>query len=78
VAKDPAETVLLDVCCGTGTIGGMVCMKEGACGRVVGVDISIPAIDDAKITAAELNGFTEAQTQFVASRAELVLAENFP
>jgi tRNA (uracil-5-)-methyltransferase len=73
VAKDPAETVLLDVCCGTGTIG-MTCMKEGACGRVVGVDISIPAIEDAKINAA-LNGFTEAQTRFVASRAEHVLAE---
>jgi tRNA (uracil-5-)-methyltransferase len=73
VAKEPAETVLLDVCCGTGTIG-MTCMKEGACGRVVGVDISIPAIDDAKINA-ELNGFTEAQTRFVASRAEHVLGE---
>jgi tRNA (uracil-5-)-methyltransferase len=73
VAKDPADTVLLDVCCGTGTIG-MTCMKEGACGRVVGVDISIPAIDDAKINA-ELNGFTEAQTRFVASRAEHVLGE---
>jgi tRNA (uracil-5-)-methyltransferase len=38
--------------------------REIACGRVV----------DAKINA-ELNGFTEAQTRFVASRAELVLAE---
>ena len=70
-AKDPAETVLLDVfLCGTETIG-VICMKEDACGRVVKVDISIPAIDDAKINA-ELNGFTEVQTQSVASRAEHV------
>ena len=53
-------------------------MKEGVVGRVVGVDISEPAIEDAKINA-ELNGFgggddESNRTRFVAARAEQVLA----
>lgn len=78
VAKDPKNTLLFDVCCGTGTIG-LTCLKEGAVGKVVGVDISEPAIVDAKKNA-ELNGFTitgeesdKQITRFVASRAEYVL-----
>jgi tRNA (uracil-5-)-methyltransferase len=72
---NPEETLLFDVCCGTGTIG-LTCMKEGVVGRVVGVDISEPAIEDAKINA-ELNGFgsvdSSERTRFVAARAEHVL-----
>jgi tRNA (uracil-5-)-methyltransferase len=55
-------------------------MKEGAIGRVVGVDISEPAIEDAKINA-ELNGFGSSddthseRTRFIAARAEKVLAK---
>ena len=74
VAQNPADTLLLDVCCGTGTIG-LHCMKEGVAGRVLGVDISEPAIEDAKANAVR-NGYgDEGVTRFVASRAELVLAE---
>lgn len=79
VAPKPEETLLLDVCCGTGTIG-QYCMKEGAAGRVLGVDISAPAIEDAKINA-ELNGFGSnggdgsERTRFVAARAEQVLGQ---
>jgi tRNA (uracil-5-)-methyltransferase len=80
VTTNPEETLLFDVCCGTGTIG-LTCMKEKAVGRVVGVDISEPAIEDAKINAS-LNGFGESTdssasqlTRFVASRAESVLYE---
>lgn len=78
VNLNPEETLLLDVCCGTGSIG-IYCMKEGVASRVVGVDISEPAIDDAKINA-ELNGFggnddeSSKRTRFVAGRAEQVLA----
>lgn len=70
VTTDPNETLLFDVCCGTGTIG-LCCMKEGAVGKVVGIDISEPAIKDAIINA-EKNGYkgTEGSTKFVASRAE--------
>jgi len=88
----PENTLLFDVCCGTGTIG-LTCMKEGAVGKVIGVDISEPAIRDA-IVNAELNGYkhkpkhngdtdedkdietknTSSNTKFIASRAELVLA----
>lgn len=76
VSPKPEETLLLDVCCGTGTIG-QYCMKEGAVGRVLGVDISEPAIEDAKINA-ELNGFGTSgdesdRTRFVAAKAEDVL-----
>ncbi len=80
VSPNPKDTLLLDVCCGTGTIG-QYCMKEGAVGRVVGVDISEPAIADAKINA-EINGFASSddsqpsdRTRFIAARAEDVLAK---
>jgi tRNA (uracil-5-)-methyltransferase len=81
VTSDPKQTLLLDVCCGTGTIG-LTCMKEGVVGRVLGVDISEPAIDDAKRNA-EKNGWPSEDaggdsalvtTRFVASRAEQALA----
>jgi tRNA (uracil-5-)-methyltransferase len=47
---DPKQTLLFDVCCGTGTIG-LTCLSQGVVGRVVGVDISIPAIKDAQVNA---------------------------
>lgn len=68
------DTLLLDVCCGTGTIG-LTCMKEGFIDHLVGVDISEPAIEDAKINAQK-NGFGHGDnesTKFIASRAEKVL-----
>jgi tRNA (uracil-5-)-methyltransferase len=78
VSSDPENTLLFDVCCGTGTIG-LTCMKEGAVGKVVGVDISAPAIDDARKNAV-LNGYTcsddsdgDCATRFVAAKAEDVL-----
>jgi tRNA (uracil-5-)-methyltransferase len=76
VSKDPSDTLLFDVCCGTGTIG-LTCMKDGVVGRVVGIDISEPAIADAKRNA-NLNGFGDAEddssgTRFVAARAEHVM-----
>jgi tRNA (uracil-5-)-methyltransferase len=84
IVPDPARTLLFDVCCGTGTIG-LTCLKAGVVGQVVGVDISEPAIMDAKRNAL-LNGYSTEMsddtmladdapvTRFVASRAELVLA----
>lgn len=87
VAKDPQNTICFDVCCGTGTIG-LTLMKEGAVGSIVGVDISEPAIEDAKINA-ELNGYgvntatnddgdgdnhnESGKTRFIAARAEDVV-----
>jgi len=67
----PENTMLFDVCCGTGTIG-LTCMKAGVVGKVVGVDISEPAIKDAKANAKE-NSFEESTVRFVAGRAEKVL-----
>ncbi|CAB9530857.1 C(5)-methyltransferase homolog [Seminavis robusta] len=81
VATDkPEGTLCFDVCCGTGTIG-LTLMKEGVVGKVVGVDISAPAIDDAKANAT-LNGFGPSSddnkeqnetTRWVAARAEHVM-----
>jgi tRNA (uracil-5-)-methyltransferase len=76
VSPNPEDTLLFDVCCGTGTIG-LTCMKEGAVGSVIGVDISAPAIEDA-IVNAKLNGFGPSEdgkqkTRFIAARAEQVL-----
>jgi len=74
VTTNPQHTILFDVCCGTGTIG-LTCMKKGVVGRIVGVDISEPAIRDAQINAIE-NGYKEKLdcVKFIASRAELVLS----
>ena len=72
VTTDPKQTLLLDVCCGTGTIG-LTCLKEGVVGKLVGVDIAEPAIADAKVNANK-NGFTDEETtKFIASAAETVL-----
>jgi tRNA (uracil-5-)-methyltransferase len=73
VTENPKDTVLFDVCCGTGTIG-ITCAKQGAVGKVIGVDISEPAIADAIINAKR-NGFNDGETRFIASRAELVMQE---
>lgn len=74
VAKEPEKTLLFDVCCGTGTIG-LTCLKEGAVGKVVGIDISEPAIKDAIANVAR-NDFplTGGVAEFVASRAEAVMS----
>lgn len=81
----PSNTeVLLDVCCGTGTIG-LTCLRAGVAQRLIGVDICEPAIADAKRNAIK-NGYTpaggddspenttDAKVKFVAGRAEDVLA----
>ena len=78
VSDNPEETLMFDVCCGTGTIG-LHCLSEGVVGRVVGVDISEPAIEDA-LANAKRNGFgdddvSKDKTRFVASRAELVMGK---
>jgi tRNA (uracil-5-)-methyltransferase len=84
VAPNPSQTLLFDVCCGTGTIG-LSCLKSSVVSRVIGVDISVPAIRDAERNAA-LNGFggggnegaeeTERErVRFIAARAEEVLAK---
>jgi tRNA (uracil-5-)-methyltransferase len=86
VATVPAQTLLFDVCCGTGTIG-ISCLKAGVVSRVIGVDISVPAIRDAERNAS-LNGFVGEHddsertgeldrgiARFVASRAEEVLGK---
>ena len=68
----PSDSVVLDVCCGTGSIG-MTCLQQGAVSEVVGVDISEPAIVDANANA-KLNGL-EDKVRFIASKAEAVMAE---
>ena len=52
--KAPRKRILLDLCCGTGTIGIVLSGLEGI-NRVIGVEMCAPAIDDAKYNA-ELNG----------------------
>lgn len=74
MTSDPKQTLLLDVCCGTGTIG-ITCLKEGVVGKLVGVDIAEPAIADAKLNASK-NGYTDKSlAQFIASPAEKILPD---
>jgi len=75
---DKQEILLLDVCCGTGTIG-LTCLKEGVVQKVWGVDISEPAIKDAKLNALN-NGYDKSNSEsdpicFIASKAEAVLEQ---
>ena len=57
VEKTRKKIVLFDVCCGTGTIG-LACLKEGVVDQVIGIDISEPAIEDARRNA-KVNGFSD-------------------
>jgi len=72
--SEPEKVLLLDVCCGTGTIG-LTCIKEGVAGRLLGVDVSGPAIKDAKINALKNWPGSSCNAHFIASRAELVLSK---
>ena len=60
VTLDPQRTLLLDICCGTETIG-LTCLKEGVVGVLVGIDIAEPAIADARINIRR-NGFRQDET----------------
>lgn len=77
------KVILLDVCCGTGTIG-LTCLKENMVDYVIGIDISQPAIRDAIRNAKENNVKViednsalleddEPKVKFIASKAEAVL-----
>ena len=67
-------TSLIRLSCGTGTIG-LTCMKKGAVGKIIGIDISKSAIEDA-IKNSEKNGYCgDDQARFIASRAELVMSD---
>ena len=63
------STVLLDVCCGTGTIGLAMASEVR---RVVGIESCASAVEDARRNAA-LNGV--ANVSFVEGRAESVLSD---
>lgn len=68
--KEGERTVMFDVCCGTGSIG-IVAAKIGAVDKVVGCDISVPAIRDAEVNKV-LNGLGK-RCVFEAGRAEEVM-----
>jgi len=60
---------VLDVCCGTGTIG--LCIANGTSYQVTGIEICQQAVDDAKFNA-DFNGIKNAK--FVCGPAENVIA----
>ena len=70
------DTILLDVCCGTGTLGLSMARSVK---RVIGIEMCEEAVEDARANAA-INGL--GNTMFHASKAELairqVLAELSP
>ena len=65
------DLTILDVCCGTGTIG-LVCAPF--VGRVIGVDIAKEAIEDAERNKA-LNGETVSNAEFICGKAETLMKE---
>jgi tRNA (uracil-5-)-methyltransferase len=62
------NTTLLDVCCGTGTIGISVANK---CGQVLGIEMVESAVQDARENA-ELNGLSH-KCEFFAGKAEDII-----
>lgn len=84
-SKDVKQSLCLDVCCGTGTIG-ICCAKAGNC-DTLGVELCQSAVDNARKNA-KLNGLclvedstsgqssdpqTEKTAAFICARAEAVL-----
>ncbi|KAJ3129991.1 tRNA methyltransferase 2 [Nowakowskiella sp. JEL0407] len=69
--KEAPGVVLLDLCCGTGTIGITMASHVK---KVVGVDIVASAIEDAKFNAAA-NGITN--ITFIASKVESAMDRIF-
>ncbi|KAI9030440.1 S-adenosyl-L-methionine-dependent methyltransferase [Hyaloraphidium curvatum] len=68
------DTTLLDLCCGTGTIG--LTMAKVA-RRIVGVELSADAVRDAAINA-EVNGLREGEdVEYICARVEDALAGVF-
>jgi len=67
--RSGARTLLLDICCGTGTIGITLAKRVT---KVVGVDIVEESIEDAKVNS-QRNGITNCQ--WVAGKAEAVLPD---
>lgn len=61
------ETLLFDICCGTGTIGLTLAHRAG---MVVGIEMSAPAVKDA-LRNAEINGIKNCK--FVCAKAEDVI-----
>lgn len=64
LAEITPEKSVLDVCCGTGTIGLSMARRAHS---VVGIEMCVPAVEDA-IHNAKLNGITNAT--FIAGKAE--------
>lgn len=64
IAEVNKDTVVFDVCCGTGTIGLSLARRAHS---VVGIDVSVAAIADAKYNAA-FNGVKNAT--FIAGKVE--------
>lgn len=62
------ETLLLDICCGTGTIGLSLASRVK---KVIGIELSKEAVDDAKVNAS-LNSITN--IEFICGRAEETLS----
>lgn len=62
--KITPNTVLLDICCGTGTIGLTMAKKVK---KVIGIELSHQAVDDAKFNA-QANGVENAE--FICGKAE--------
>mmetsp|Transcript_38898 Transcript_38898/g.111158 ORF Transcript_38898/g.111158 Transcript_38898/m.111158 type:complete len:370 (+) Transcript_38898:935-2044(+) len=69
--SDDKPTILLDVCCGTGTIG-LCAAKQHPSVRVVGIESNEEAVQNA-IQNAQANGISNAR--FVAGKAEDVIGQ---
>ena len=70
-AKIDQNTVLLDVCCGTGAIG--LCLSKNA-KKVIGIDIISAAIENAKKNIELNEGLLDkSKLEFYAGRAEDLL-----
>ncbi|GMS80214.1 hypothetical protein PENTCL1PPCAC_2389, partial [Pristionchus entomophagus] len=71
--KEDEKTILLDICCGTGTIGQCIMknipQERAARTCCIGVELIESAVEDAKANARD-NGISEKLCSYVAGKAE--------
>lgn len=72
VEESTARPVILDVCCGAGTLG-LVLARQSGFSQVLGVESCAPAVEDARLNA-RMNGLADIAT-FVCGPAELKIDE---
>jgi tRNA (uracil-5-)-methyltransferase len=72
IRSSSEKVTLLDLCCGTGTIG-ICCSRNESVDKIIGIELCAPAIDDARFNST-LNNVEEKVT-YICDKVESVMSE---